>query len=343
MVDKIYTLPPLLQRAVGRPGKSSNFQLDVMCVQHLFNKIRMPVQSPLPEDGNCTQTLINAICHFQLVHLRFKHPDGVIDPSGKTFYALARRALSVPAYVPSPLFSPPGLPQLTQAQLLVNNYLKQFSCIINSSELNKLSLKTSKINGSTSLTEEDYMNAAALLNNSVEINIIKAFAIVESGGRSGFNENNLPVIAFEGHIFRKYTDRIYDFTHPNLSYIYNKKANRSWKRNNKDQTTSWKTLSDAFDLDAEAALKSCSWGMFQLMGFNYKNSGHDDIYSFVKAMKQNAGNHLQCFLSFCTKNPNLLSAMQKKDFTNMAANYNGMDYGDYDQKIKSAYEKLSKK
>ncbi|WP_133158598.1 hypothetical protein [Mixta theicola] len=148
MVNKIYPLPSLLQRAVGRPGKSSNFQLDVMCVQHLFNKIRMPVQSAFPEDGNCTQTLINSICHFQLVHLRFKHPDGIIEPSGKTFYALAQKALSAPAYQSPPLPYPQKLPKLTQAQLLVNNYLRRFGCLINSSELSKLSLKASRINGS---------------------------------------------------------------------------------------------------------------------------------------------------------------------------------------------------
>ncbi|GLR10707.1 hypothetical protein GCM10007905_34270 [Mixta theicola] len=303
----------------------------------------MPVQSAFPEDGNCTQTLINSICHFQLVHLRFKHPDGIIEPSGKTFYALAQKALSAPAYQSPPLPYPQKLPKLTQAQLLVNNYLRRFGCLINSSELSKLSLKASRINGSASLTEDDYINAVSLLNNKVEKNIIKAFAIVESGGRSGFNEQNLPVIAFEGHVFRKYTNRFYDFTHPNLSYPYSKKAAKNWRRNNKNQASSWQTLSDAFDLSSEAALKSCSWGMFQIMGFNYKSTGYDDIYNFVKAMKENAGNHLRSFLNFCSQNPALLSAMQKKDFVSMAANYNGMDYGDYDQRIKHVYETLSKK
>lgn len=300
----------------------------------------MPVQYAFPEDGNCTQELINTICHFQLVHLNFKHPDGIIEPSGKTFYALVKKAISSHAIQPPLLFHPEKQAKLTRTQALVDNYLRRFTCIINNTELNKSSLKTPKIDGSIFLTEIDYTNAVALLNNSVEKNIIKAFAIVESGGRSGFNEQRLPVIAFEGHIFRKYTNRTYDNTHPTLSYPYGKKAGKSWMRNNKDQATSWQSLSDAFDLSAEAALNSCSWGMFQLMGFNYKNAGYDDVYSFVKAMKANAGNHLQCFLNFCAKNPALLSAMQKNDFVNMARNYNGIDYGDYDQKIKLAYENL---
>jgi hypothetical protein len=36
----------------------------------------------------------------------------------------------------------------------------------------------------------------------------------------------------------------------------------------------------------------------------------------------------------------LLSAMINKDFYNMAYNYNGSDFGDYDRKIEQTYNRL---
>lgn len=44
----------------------------------------------------------------------------------------------------------------------------------------------------------------------------------------------------------------------------------------------------------------------------------------------------------CNKNSALLSAMVNKDFYNMAFNYNGSDFGDYDVKIRRVYESLEK-
>ena len=60
---------------------------------------------------------------------------------------------------------------------------------------------------SNKLTSSDYQAAATSLGSGISSAIIQAFAEVESGGRSGFGPDGLPVIAFEGHIFRKYTGK----------------------------------------------------------------------------------------------------------------------------------------
>ncbi|MEN0579042.1 Protein of unknown function [Phytobacter palmae] len=65
--------------------------------------------------------------------------------------------------------------------------------------------------------------------------------------------------------------------------------------------------------------------------------------SFLKDMKSNAGKQLSAFLHLCNKNSALLSAMMNKDFYNMAFNYNGSDFGDYDIKIRRTYNGLEKK
>jgi hypothetical protein len=81
MDNSLRRLSPLLKSAVGTPGKAGNFQCDVIIVQYLFNLIKPIIQYDIPEDG----IIIRTISQFQSIHLRFQHPDGVIEPEGKTF------------------------------------------------------------------------------------------------------------------------------------------------------------------------------------------------------------------------------------------------------------------
>ncbi len=81
MDNSFRRLSPLLKSAVGTPGKAGNFQRDVIIVQYLFNLIKPIIQYDIPEDG----IIIRTISQFQSIHLRFQHPDGVIEPEGKTF------------------------------------------------------------------------------------------------------------------------------------------------------------------------------------------------------------------------------------------------------------------
>ena len=193
------------------------------------------------------------------------------------------------------------------------------------------------------LTEADFEDAAKVLGSGIEVAIIKAFAEVESGGKSGMNSDGLPIIAFEGHIFRKYSGKKFDKTHPFLSYKYVKKAGPEWKKNNKNQKTAWNILNTALQLDHKAALQACSWGMFQVMGFNYKSLGYKSIDDFVTAMKAGERGQLAAFVGFCKSNPSIVKAMQSKDFKMMAQLYNGADFGDYAQRIEKSYKKHAKK
>ncbi len=190
------------------------------------------------------------------------------------------------------------------------------------------------------LSALDFEDAARSLGSHIDVNLLHAFSTVESGGKSGFGPTGLPIIAYEGHIFRKYTHKKYDKDYPLLSYHYVKKAGTEWKKNNKDQVTAWNTLNAAIALDEIAALKSCSWGMFQLMGFNYESCGYKDVKGFVAAMKASERGQLDAFVGFCKKRRGMVDAMRNKDFATMAMLYNGKDYGDYDQRIRKAYKKL---
>jgi hypothetical protein len=83
--------------------------------------------------------------------------------------------------------------------------------------------------------------------------------------------------------------------------------------------------------------------MFQMMGFNFASCGYKSVFEFTAALKINAGNQLKAFVSFCSQSPSLIKAMKEKDYVAMARNYNGKDYGDYDRRIKKAYEALEGK
>jgi len=192
------------------------------------------------------------------------------------------------------------------------------------------------------LVPADFDNAAKSLGAGVSAAIIHAFATVESGGKSGFNDEGLPVIAFEGHWFRKMTKKQYDKDYPLLSYPYVKKAGPEWVVNNKDQKTAWKTLTTAMALDHSAALQSCSWGMFQVMGFNYSKCGYKNVDEFVDAMKLGENGQLAAFVGFCKKTSGMVQALIDRDYVKMATLYNGEDYGDYDKRIERAYKKFSK-
>ncbi len=161
--------------------------------------------------------------------------------------------------------------------------------------------------------------------------------------KQGFGPAGLPIIACEGHQFHKFTHHKYDETHPLLSYRYKKKAGWQWRKNNRNQTVAWKTLNDAMELDADAALKATSWGMCQVMGFNYPSCGYKDVFAFVEAMKAGSLGQLQAFVGYCKHRPGMISALRRKNFTAMALAYNGKDYGDYDKKFERAYGRLGGK
>lgn len=332
-MPSLLALPSVISASVGTPGKARNVPADVQSIQRLFNLIPPKFASPLVTDGKCGPLLVQRISEYQLNRLKVVKPDGVIDPAGRTFSSLVEDARKASLDT-----------QANEANAAKVNQSPERAPAPIQPESDKQQLVTqATCDGSVNLTDADYQNAGAQLGGVIAVNIIKAFASVESGGRSGFGPAGMPMIAYERHIFHKYTQNKYDGSHPQLSAPYMTKADLQWRTNNKDQATAWRTLVDAFKLDQQAALMSASYGMFQIMGFNYAACGYKNVVDFVAAMKLNAGQQLKAFVGFCSKNPALFKAMKSKDFAGMARNYNGSDYGDYDKRIQKAFEAFERK
>ena len=181
------------------------------------------------------------------------------------------------------------------------------------------------------LTEQDFQRAAKKLR--CEVPAIKAVAEVESRGK-GFYASGFPVILFERHIFRKYTQGRYNSSHPHLS---GPAGNYGAAGQNQI-----KKFNEAFGLNPTAAMKACSWGKFQIMGFNHEVCGYEDVGSFVDAMKESEGKQLDAFVEFVIGN-GLGIYLRTKNWASFAKRYNGAGYrkNNYDTKMASAYKRHS--
>ena len=181
------------------------------------------------------------------------------------------------------------------------------------------------------LSENDYEEAAQLLG--CEVAAIKAVTKVESDG-SGFDSQGRLRILFEGHVFYSLTKGKYGVT--DISYP-------KWKRDyyNLDQYT---RFNKAFALNSRAAMQSCSWGLFQIMGFNYDKCGFSEVGSFIDFMRKSEKNQLLCFCRF-VKARGLDDELRGCLWAKFACGYNGSGYliNRYDTKLEYWYKFYKKK
>jgi hypothetical protein len=180
------------------------------------------------------------------------------------------------------------------------------------------------------LTDNDYKVAAETLG--VEIACVKAVTKVESRG-SGFLPSGAPVILFERHWMYKLLKAKLG-KEPALSDVVDPKAG-GYKGGAAEHTR----LGKAVAIDRECALQSCSWGLFQIMGFHWKALGYPSVQAFVNAAYKSEGSQLDMFVRFIKINPGMLAALKAKDWSKFAKLYNGPEYmkNNYHTKLALAY------
>lgn len=186
------------------------------------------------------------------------------------------------------------------------------------------------------ISEEDWKEAAKDLN--CEVAVIKAVAEVESPG-SGFLPDGRLKILFEAKQFSLKTGHQFDVTHPNVSSpVWDRKLYKGGAKE-------YDRLDEARRLNLTAALESCSWGRFQIMGSNHKSCGFNSVEDFVDFLSISETNHLKCFVKFILSNSNLVKGVQQKNWALFAAAYNGPKYrlNKYDTNLALAYNKFNTK
>ena len=205
-----------------------------------------------------------------------------------------------------------------------------------------------KYNGQTIATTEALESAQwALANrNRAESYYIRAIFTVEAGGKSGFlkEDENIPVTLEEGHIFYKYlkqkgknaddiASRYPSICYPKWTKIFYKTGLKEYDR-----------YLLAKSIDEECAMMATSWGMGQVMGFNYKAVGYPDVKSMVDSMYVSERDQLLAMLRFIKSNNKMYTALKEEDWETFAKLYNGSGYKEnkYDEKLKKAFESCIK-
>ncbi|RZK45517.1 MAG: N-acetylmuramidase family protein, partial [Pedobacter sp.] len=98
-------------------------------------------------------------------------------------------------------------------------------------------------------------------------------------------------------------------------------------------------LAKAIRINETAALKSASWGAFQIMGFNHEKCGFKSVQEFVKAMEKDEYSQLDSFCKYLCAT-HLDVNLKNLDWKGFARGYNGPDYvkNQYDTKLAKAYQ-----
>jgi conserved hypothetical protein len=189
------------------------------------------------------------------------------------------------------------------------------------------------------LTNEKIADIAR--ENKIDPAALLAVKDVESNG-GGFLPTGKPKILFEGHIFYRLLTPLLNLARLNqLCKQYPNVVYPTWNRSKYfGGEREYLRLTTAININRAAALKSASWGMFQVMGMNYAQCGCKDIEEFVDKMKSSEEDQLMLTIKFL-KNNHLCDDLNNHNWASFARSYNGPSYATnkYDTKLAQAYSK----
>lgn len=149
-----------------------------------------------------------------------------------------------------------------------------------------------------------YGGAIIKAAKSFKLSIKTCLAVFQVESKKAYDPaTGLILIRFEPHIFKRYTGK-------NVAALH------------KNQSNEWHSLQEAYALDAEAALLSTSYGLPQLMGFNWKVTTFNSVKEMVLAYQDDCEQQVLGFFEFVSKN-NLISAIKDQHWAKFVSGYNG--------------------
>lgn len=186
------------------------------------------------------------------------------------------------------------------------------------------------------LKQSDIERAAKDLG--VDVEAVMAVNLVESVG-SGFIDRR-PAILFERHVFvRRLLE--HGIAQVDIDLLADTTPNIVNKRPGgyAGGTAEYQKLSTAQRIHPAAALESCSWGAFQIMGYHWQTMGYESVAQFVERMHISEGEHLDAFVRFIKADAGLHKALKSRKWADFAKRYNGPAYAQnlYDVKMARAY------
>lgn len=174
-----------------------------------------------------------------------------------------------------------------------------------------------------------------------ELSTLQAVLEVESKG-APFDEEGRLVLLPEKHIFFRELPKA-----KRTQAIAMGLASKRWKRANykglgpAGSDARWDRLSAMAAIDETAALKACSYGLAQIMGFNFQLCGFARVQDFVLHLAQSRDNQITSFVMFL-ESVGLGAALRKKDWRSIARIYNGPGQVDhYAALLEAAYNRIA--
>lgn len=147
----------------------------------------------------------------------------------------------------------------------------------------------------------------------------KAVMLVESSGTGFDSASGLIKIQFEPHHFK-------------LAKIENGVGN---------QKIEWAAYQQAKAINVEKAMMATSWGLGQIMGFNFKDAGYASVQAMVNEFQLSEYYQAKAMFNFIRANKAMFKALREGDWKTFANLYNGPTYYrlKYDEKLAEAHAK----
>jgi hypothetical protein len=151
---------------------------------------------------------------------------------------------------------------------------------------------------------------------------IHAVLEVESSGH-GYTKDGRPTMRFEPHYFWRLlpADKQARAVREGLAWA-------KWDRTRNYPANSYDFLARAIAIDETAALKSCSWGLGQIMGEHYRACGYDTVQRMVHDATLSEGKQLTQMVAFI-RSKKLDDDLRRHDWHGFAKGYNGARYAEH--------------
>jgi hypothetical protein len=184
------------------------------------------------------------------------------------------------------------------------------------------------------------INAAAN-QLAVDVPAMVTVALTESKS-AGFLASGDPVILFERHkMYAALTAKLGPTQTQQYARLYPNIVNLA-EGGYQGGQAEYRRLNLALALDRDSALASASWGMFQIMGFNFPSCGYPSVLSYVTDQRQSELQHLQSFVKFILANSILVTALRTHNWTAFAQYYNGSGaIAAYSSKLASNFDQAT--
>lgn len=170
---------------------------------------------------------------------------------------------------------------------------------------------------------------------------LQAIANVESSGNAWFADGRIKIL-YERHIFYRELPASKRARAVREGLANKGHRGKAQYADQKSAGSRYRLLARAIEIDRNAAFRSISSGMFQIMGFNAGTCGHASAEAMFDAFVDSELAQMEAFAAFLEKNK-LIPAIRARNFNRVGRVYNGDKTGKYGAKMRAEATKLRKR